>query len=226
MGATKWAFDMTIVCMIPIRAGSKRLPRKNYLPLGDSTVAEQCISKALNSGRYDKVVVNTDDEELKSLESKYGIECYVRDKHLAGDDASSDEVVLDFMSRFPSEVVVWQNTICPFLQVEHIQQFVDEFVKSKQLSAVTVNVARVHALKGGVPINFSFSDSSGFAKTQDLETVTLFNYGLMAWKSEFVTELKKRVLFDNNTLLYETTPLTSVLLKHPSDYEAIKNAYR
>ena len=51
--------------MVPVRQGSERLSRKNYLKIGDFTVLEITLVKAIKSKVFDRIVVNTDDPMLE-----------------------------------------------------------------------------------------------------------------------------------------------------------------
>ena len=62
------------VCMVPARQGSERLARKNYLKIGEHSVLELAVLKALECGCFDRVVINTDDEMLEDLASRMGVD--------------------------------------------------------------------------------------------------------------------------------------------------------
>ena len=50
--------SVTKIAVIPARGGSKRLPRKNILPLPGGVMIEFPITAALRSGLFDHVVVS------------------------------------------------------------------------------------------------------------------------------------------------------------------------
>lgn len=63
---------MKIICIIPARGGSKRIPRKNIkLFLGKPIIAYS-IQAALDSQLFDEVMVSTDDKEIAGIAKKYG----------------------------------------------------------------------------------------------------------------------------------------------------------
>jgi hypothetical protein len=70
------------------------------------------------------------------------------------------------------------------------------------------------------PVNFSIG--TGFARTQDLSPITLYNYAIMAWSRESLPMLLDGVLFDDSTLEIETSFKSSILLKSEEDYSLIK----
>ena len=61
-----------MLCMIPARGGSKRLPRKNLRALGGKPLIAYTIEAALRSGLFPAVYVCTDDEEIADVARGYG----------------------------------------------------------------------------------------------------------------------------------------------------------
>jgi pseudaminic acid cytidylyltransferase len=61
-----------IVAIIPARGGSKRIPRKNIKNFNGRPIISWSIIAAQNSGLFDKVVVSTDDSEIKIISESYG----------------------------------------------------------------------------------------------------------------------------------------------------------
>ena len=55
------------VCIIPARGGSKRIPRKNILPLNGKPLISYSIRAAIDSGVFDEVIVSTEDKEIKKI---------------------------------------------------------------------------------------------------------------------------------------------------------------
>ncbi|MEZ8094469.1 cytidylyltransferase domain-containing protein [Photobacterium swingsii] len=82
------------LAIIPARGGSKRLPRKNVLPLAGKPLIVWTIEAALESGVFDRVVVNTDDQEIADIAIHYGAEVpYLRPDELATDTATTLDVL-------------------------------------------------------------------------------------------------------------------------------------
>lgn len=82
---------MKYVALIPARGGSKRLPRKNILPLGGKPLIAHSIAYAQNEGV--PVYVSTDDPEIKSISLQYGAEVIDRPEELASDHATTASVL-------------------------------------------------------------------------------------------------------------------------------------
>ena len=76
------------VVIIPARGGSKRLPRKNILPLNGKPLIAYSIEAAFRISRVSRVIVSTDDEEIAEVAKIYGAEVpFLRPKELSTDDA-------------------------------------------------------------------------------------------------------------------------------------------
>jgi N-acylneuraminate cytidylyltransferase len=65
---------MKKVAIIPARGGSKRLPRKNVLPILGKPMFAYPIQAALQSGMFERVLVSTEDEEIRGAALEAGAE--------------------------------------------------------------------------------------------------------------------------------------------------------
>jgi CMP-N-acetylneuraminic acid synthetase len=85
--------QIKVVAIITARGGSKGLPRKNVLLLNGKPLISFTIDAALQSGIFDKVIVTTDDDEIKKVSLMFGAQVIDRPKDLATDHASSLDVI-------------------------------------------------------------------------------------------------------------------------------------
>lgn len=87
-----------ILVVIPARGGSKRLPRKNVLPLGGKPLICWTIEAALEAKLDGSIMVTSDDEEILAIARQYesqGVIAYKRPYELATDTASTADVLID-----------------------------------------------------------------------------------------------------------------------------------
>jgi CMP-N-acetylneuraminic acid synthetase len=111
---------MKTICVIPARGGSKRVPRKNLLPLGGRPLIAYTIEAARKAEIFAKVVVSSDDEEILNLAAREGAETDRRPAALGGDKVRFVEVLEEFLARAGGDfdhVAVLLPT-CPF-RTEH-----------------------------------------------------------------------------------------------------------
>ncbi len=90
---------MTAVAIIPARGGSKRLLRKNVLPFKGKPMIAWTIEAALASGRFFRIIVSTDDEEIAAIAHKYWIMVDRRPDYLATDEARVVDVCADLLNK-------------------------------------------------------------------------------------------------------------------------------
>jgi len=105
-----------VLAIIPARGGSKRLPRKNILPLHGKPLIAWSIEAGLNSKYIDRVVVSTDCEDIAKVAIDFGADVpFIRPSEIATDTASTDSVILHCLSTLsvdtnPDIVVILQPT--------------------------------------------------------------------------------------------------------------------
>ena len=87
-----------IIAIIPARGGSKRLPRKNILPLGGVPLLSRVIRTARNSDLFDKIVVSSEDDEILMLAKEGAIA--QRPVELASDVQQWSKFVLRHLTCF------------------------------------------------------------------------------------------------------------------------------
>ncbi len=91
----------SVIALIPARAGSKRVPDKNVLLLGDHPVIAYTIAAALESGVFDSVVVSTDSEKYADIAKHYGAEVpFLRPAEMSGDLSPDIEWVEFTLKKF------------------------------------------------------------------------------------------------------------------------------
>lgn len=86
---------MAIVCIIPARGGSKRIPRKNVRPFAGEPMIARAIRTARDADIFDRVLCSTDDQEIAAVARASGAEVpFERPAELADDHATTDAVLL------------------------------------------------------------------------------------------------------------------------------------
>ncbi len=92
--------DKHILCVIPARGGSKRLPGKNIMPFLGMPLISYAIRAAKASKYIDRVVVSTDNEEIAKVAKEQGAEIpFMRPTELSGDDISALPVIQHAVSK-------------------------------------------------------------------------------------------------------------------------------
>ena len=86
---------MSILAVIPARAGSKGIPNKNVRIVAGRPLIYYSIRNALDSGMITDVVVTTDSDQVRIIAEQMGARVRMRDAFLCADDVALDAVVHD-----------------------------------------------------------------------------------------------------------------------------------
>ncbi|MSR05455.1 MAG: acylneuraminate cytidylyltransferase family protein [Gemmatimonadetes bacterium] len=108
-----------VLAIIPARGGSKRLPGKNLMPWNGKPLIVHSIEHARAASLVTRVVVSTDDSEIKAVASATGAEVVDRPADLATDNATSESALLHALGHLESsegyrpELVVFLQCTSP-----------------------------------------------------------------------------------------------------------------
>jgi N-acylneuraminate cytidylyltransferase len=92
------------IAIIPARGGSKRLPRKNILPIGNEPMIAYPIRTAQQSGLFSRIIVSTEDAQIADIAAGYGADIHHRPPKLAQDHSTMAQVCLHVLEHNPCDV--------------------------------------------------------------------------------------------------------------------------
>ncbi len=87
------------IAIVPARGGSKRLPGKNIIDFLGKPMLQHTIEALHESNRFNRIVVSTEDAEIKAIAQACGAIVDDRDVSLALDTSTVDEVCLDLLKK-------------------------------------------------------------------------------------------------------------------------------
>ena len=211
-----------IFAMIPARIGSQRLKLKNLVLINNKPLIQYVIEAAKKSKIFDEIYLNSDDNIFNKIAKKNNIKFYKRPKKLGSSNTKSDDVVFDFINKFPCDVIVWVNPIAPLQTAKEISKVVKFFNHKKFNSLITTNEEKKHAIYNDRTLNFK--KNKRFAKTQDLKPIELMVYSLMMWRSEtFIKSYKKnkRAILHGKLGFYPVNKFSGIIIKNRLDLEIV-----
>ena len=130
-----------VMAIIPARGGSKRLPRKNTMPLKGKPLIGWTIEAAQKSKYIDSVFLSTDDENIADISKHFGVDIpEFRPKELASDKATTQSVVLYTLEKHAQDIdiiLVLQPT-SPLRTEEHVDEALELLIEKGAFSVVSV----------------------------------------------------------------------------------------
>ncbi|HTK60511.1 MAG TPA: acylneuraminate cytidylyltransferase family protein [Candidatus Baltobacteraceae bacterium] len=142
---------MEVLAVIPARGGSKRIPRKNIADFHGKPVIAWAIEAAKGASSVGRVLVNTDDEEIREVALRYGAEVpFLRPAALAHDAMGIEPVLIDTLEwlktheGYAPDAIALLMPTNPMRTSEVIDQAVAMFKETGADSVVTVSEARAN----------------------------------------------------------------------------------
>lgn len=224
-----------VTALIPARGGSKRLPRKNVKLLGDKPLIAWSIEAALASKYIDRVIVSTDDDEIKQVSEKYGAEVpFLRPEHLSNDHATSFDVIKHSI-RFvrldqENELIVLLQPTSPLRLVSEIDAALEFFLTKNAKGVVSISETEHSPMwSNTLPENGCMSDfirpEVQGKRSQDLPKFFRLNGSIYIY--EILTLLEKgHIFFNENVYGFETSLETSVDIDTALDFKIAEGILR
>jgi len=131
------------IAIIPARGGSKRIPKKNIILFNGRPMINWTIEAALQSDIFSRVLVSTDDEEIRQIAIRAGAEVPFLRQVAADDQATTSEATLAALSqaeRYWGDTyssVTQLMTNCPLRGSAEIRDAVLHFDQSEVSSQIS-----------------------------------------------------------------------------------------
>lgn len=125
---------MKILAVIPARGGSKRIPNKNIIDFCGKPMIAWTVDAAIESGRFDRVIVSTESEEIAQVAKDCGADVPFLRTRFYDDHTPVSEVTVNAVQEMGSicneqyDVVVQLMANCPLRRSAHIADSMDTFL--------------------------------------------------------------------------------------------------
>lgn len=116
MDSAKGRERVTVVAVIPARAGSRGIPSKNRQKVGGKTLIQRTIEHALESRHITRVLFTSDCPIMREMARVLGAETIVRPPELATDTAGGDAVIVHALEAIGCKPTERPDHLTVFLQ--------------------------------------------------------------------------------------------------------------
>jgi N-acylneuraminate cytidylyltransferase len=208
-----------ILAVIPARGGSKRLPRKNVLPLGGRPLLAWSVALANKIPSVVRCVVSTEDAEIAAAARAAGSDVVERPAELAGDDALSVDVVIHAAAEtaragIDFDAIMLLQPTNPFRPVEMVERALRRFRTEPCDSLVAVSRRQ---LKLGRIVDHCFVPDIAFGTPSRILAPSFYENGLLYLTNRDVV-MNRRSFAGDRVLAFETErPFDDVDIDEPQD---------
>jgi YrbI family 3-deoxy-D-manno-octulosonate 8-phosphate phosphatase len=209
------------IAIVPARGGSKRIGRKNLLPLAGEPLVVHTVRHALAAEEVDEVIVSTEDDEIAAVAAAAGATVIARPPELAGDRATSESAlvhVLDARDGPDPELVVFLQATSPVRRPEDIDAAVRQLRASGADSLLSA--CRDHGFiwaespEGARPVNY---DPHERPREQDMPPQYRENGSIYVFRTPVLRDGGARL--GGRIEIYEMDEWSSIQVDEPEDVE-------
>ncbi len=216
-----------IICIIPAKGNSKRLPGKNVMPFLGKPLIAHSILAAKASVYVKDTFVSTDDDAIKEIAIAYGAKVIRRPEHLCTDYATTASALKhallsnEISPYIPFAVVTLQPTN-PLRPVGLIDRAINKFMnsdnKAHSLIAVSLSRHKIGKIDNGyfTPVTYSAGQRS-----QDLIPYYYENGLLYITRSDIIID-RESVLGDYVLTEVVEGPFGDIDIDEQIDFEWAK----
>lgn len=132
------------LAVIPARAGSKRLPGKNILPLAGKPLIAYAIDAARASGLFARIIVTTDSAIIAEIATRHGAEVpFLRAASLADDVTPVSAATVDVLKRLDPDGATYGSVAqlmpnCPLRDADDVRDSFLQFAATGAASQLSV----------------------------------------------------------------------------------------
>lgn len=208
------------VAFIPVRCGSKSIPFKNIKEFCGKPLVYWNLLALQNSSNIDEVYVATDCDEIKSIVNSFNfskVTVYDRDAQNAGDTASTESVMLEFIDKNnfnDKDLFLLVQATSPLTQTKDFNEALEKLKKTGSDSLLTcVRTKRFFWNDDSTPLNYDYQNRP---RRQDFD-------GMLMENGAFYINSIENILKDKNRLsgkisIYEMEEFTSVEIDEEDDW--------
>lgn len=144
--------------VIPVRAGSRRLPNKNIKDFGDSNLLVEKIKQLQKVKVIDDIVVTSDSQKMLDMASEQGVTTHKRAEEYCDEKTKTfGEVVAHVCENVEGENIIWATCTSPLVlpknYLEAISQY-KEAIANGYDSLMSVEPFKRYMWDDNGPINY------------------------------------------------------------------------
>lgn len=219
---------MKVVALMPMKAISERVPRKNLKEFNGRPLYSVMLDELLKSKYIDLVVINTDGEELKNgILERYPEKVLVLDRNedICGNYVSMNKIIEHDINAIEADIYIQTHSTNPLLRIDSIDKAIEkmtEKLRENELASVfsVTKVQKRFYTKEAKPLNHD----AKMLVTQHLEP--------MFEENSCFYVFTRKSFFDNESrigrypFMIELDKIESMDIDDPEDFIIAESLYK
>ena len=211
-----------IIAMVPVRAGSTRVPNKNTRKFANTNLLELKLKVLKNINEITQIIVSTDCNIAAKIAHKQNVKVQWRNKYYAGSEVTNDQHWLHIAQTTPGDVVFLAQVTTPLLRVSSIQRALKTFLNSDTHDSLnSVSVEKKFLWKDMNPINYDINITP---KSQDLPNIVSLNFAITIIRKQ--TMIKRKNVIGYNPSFFELDKIEALDIDDLVDFKVAELMYQ
>lgn len=212
---------MKIFSLIPLRGNSKSIPKKNIKLIAGKPLSAWALEASATATSIIDTYVSTDSQEIADVVQSLGLGVQVvnRPAEFATDEASTESVLLHFMSLVDFDVLVTIQATSPLLTAQDLDAAIAQF-KAQGLDSMlsAVRTKRFFWNDDATPINY---DPLHRPRRQDFAGTLMENGAFYVTKRDILEHYQCRL--GGKIGLYEMDEAAAIEIDEREDWERVEH---
>ena len=221
-----------ILCTICARGGSKGLPNKNLLKIGDKSLIGHTLTQAKAIDAIDCIIVSSDSNEILKEGEIYAADILLqRSAKLASDDAGKIDAIIDCLNHAESNLnkhfdyVIDLDVTSPLRNLIDIENCL-EFTKDQGFkNLITVTNSKKNPYFNQIEITNEgpqlVKSGHNVKGRQSAPKVYDMNASIYVWSRDFL--INEKTLFSRDTIVYDMPEERSLDIDNELDFKFVKH---
>jgi len=215
------------LCIIPARGGSKRVPRKNILPLNGVPLISYTIRAAKAANVFNDIIVSSDDKEIRDIALQEGVKVDDRPEFMAGDRVTKVEVVKEYIERTDArdryDYVAALLPTCPFRTADDVKRAYNLLVNQTEYKFLVGTTEYDFPIQLALEstsdnvMKMSFEDGYSTTRSQNIEKRYHPNGAI--YLAEIESFMRKGTFFNQEMMAYNMPAERSFDIDYPYQFE-------
>ena len=221
-----------ILCTICARGGSKGLPNKNLLKIGDISLIGHTLTQAKAIDAIDCIIVSSDSNEILKEGEIYAADILLqRSAKLASDEAGKIDAIIDCLNHAESNLnkhfdyVIDLDVTSPLRNLIDIENCL-EFTKDQGFkNLITVTNSKKNPYFNQIEITNEgpqlVKSGHNIKGRQSAPKVYDMNASIYVWSRDFL--INEKTLFSRDTIVYDMPEERSLDIDNELDFKIVKH---
>ncbi|MBC7784856.1 MAG: acylneuraminate cytidylyltransferase family protein [Burkholderiales bacterium] len=216
----------TVAAIIPMRHDSKRVPGKNWRPLGGRPLFCHIVDSLRMSGMIDRIVIDTDSDAIRAIASKEFPDAILIDRpqHLRDDMLPMNDVLLHTTSCAAADIYLQTHSTNPLLHPDTITAAVKRFMDARGQHDSLFSVTRLQQRlwdRFSRPVNHN---PAVLERTQDLPPLYFENSCFYIFTRASLEKFRNRI--GGSPIMFEVDRIEAWDIDEEADFTIAEMLYQ